>query len=91
MVETGYVIRVGDSDDYHVEGELSGVVERLRMNRVGRLVGFVRRGVEAEGFRGENYISLFWGVHDTENGSTLQRELTILEFNEINRGLVQGH
>lgn len=100
-METGFVIRVGDSDDYHVEDDIDGVVERLRMNRVtGPVSAWVFTGVggdvaslgkvggiEADGYRRNNYIALFWGTHDEKAGCGIIRPITPEEIAEINRWL----
>jgi hypothetical protein len=85
----GFVVRVGDADDYHVEHDIGAVAERLRDHGIRRLDGWTLGGVFAEGYRRDNYISLFFGKHDPENGSTPQREITPDEYSRLNR-LVGG-
>lgn len=90
MIERGFVMRVGDGDDYHVEDDLDGVVERLRMHRIRNLDGFhTVLGVIAEGYSRNNYISLFYGTHSEAEGSTPERGLTYEEFDEINAKLLE--
>ncbi len=77
-------IRLGDRDDYHSMDDLSEVVEHLRMNNLtSPLIRHSRYGVTADGFEGNNHISLFWGDHKAQP----IRELTMAELHEINRRL----
>lgn len=89
-VETGYVMRVGDQDDYHVESEIDGVVERLGMHGLSEISRDRRYGVSADGYGRNNYISLFWGTHGDEAGSDPIRELTDGEIEIINQYLAGG-
>lgn len=76
-------IRLGDGDDYHAFDDLSEAAEHL--SEFG--VRFIERrdvyGVTAEGFRGHNYISLFWGNADAQP----TRGVSADELNEINAQL----
>jgi hypothetical protein len=96
----GYMVRVGDRDDYHDEGmDMDEVAERLRMSRVkGPLLPYVCSsryaseemrgkvvGFEAEGCCGDQgYISLYVATVDTVD---YERSLTEEEIADLNSRL----
>lgn len=82
-------MRVGDEDDYHEFDTLEDAAQYLadcyRLERIDR---YKKYGVCAEGFVGNNYISLYWGLPDPGDGSAeATRELTDEEIEEINESL----
>lgn len=59
-------VRAGDGDDYHRFDDVNGAADYmagLDVRFVGRHCKF---GVQAEGFTGHNYISLFYGDADAQ-------------------------
>lgn len=83
--QEGFIVRVGDIDDYHVESNISDVVKRLKRVGIKELIGITRLGVYADGYTGQNYISLFFGSHHKVHGSVCKRPITMDEFDHINR------
>jgi len=89
--QRGFILRVGDQDDYSVLDDLSDVADKLFICGVSCLDcsvrgGFVGTGIDGESFAGNNYISLFHGQHGVK-GSRLERELTAAEGENINEYL----
>jgi hypothetical protein len=75
-------VRAGDSDNYNGFDGLPKVADYLA--EMGATTPVERRnkyGVTPPEYRGNNYISLFWGDDDAQP----IRSLTIAEHNEVNR------
>ena len=70
-------LRMGDDDGYETFDDLGTVAEVIRTN-AGDLtnVAMIAGGFEADGYRGANYISLYWG----DEKANLERSLTRKEF-----------
>jgi hypothetical protein len=89
---TGYVVRVGDADDYHVEDEQTGLYNisvRLRNAGVRHIINegdyrFTGLKTAGKDFKGNNFISLFYGRHSERHGSRDARNLTDKEIESIN-------
>ncbi len=97
-MKTGYVwIRIGDNDDYkkfdspfdagdrvgnavNVEPQDGEEIDRLSFHGGGS------GGVSVGGFRGDNYISLFWGDNDAQ----LIRPLNKRDQADFTRGYKEG-
>jgi len=72
----------GDGDNYNAFDGFQEVAEYLsEMGAPGLLIACNEYGVTSPEFRGQNYISLFWGDDDAQP----MRSLTTDEQNEINR------
>lgn len=84
-------VRVGFEDDYHPFIDVESVAQYL--NEFYDLVEVFRHdefGVTAEGFTGNNFISLFWGTDPTDRSGKhpeMTRPLTHEEIVEINDSL----
>ncbi len=75
-------VRAGDSDNYNEFDGLQEVTDYLgEMGATGPLEWCNEYGVTGPEFRGDNYISLFWGDNDAQP----IRSLTTDEHNEVNR------
>lgn len=71
-------LRLGDAGDYEAWDDIEQVAGILQECSVTDLTT-VAGGIEACGFEGDNYISLYWGDAEAE----LIRELTEAEFAEL--------
>ena len=75
-------VRAGDSDNYNDFDGLQEVADYLaEMGATGPLELCNEYGVSSPEYRGNNYISLFWGDDEAQP----IRSLTIDEHNEVNR------
>ena len=82
MPTTKLWVRAGDGDNYNAFDGFQEVADYL--SEMGATVPLERcneYGVTSPEFRGQNYISLFWGDDDAQP----IRSLTIDEQNEISR------
>jgi hypothetical protein len=81
-------LRLGDASTYEKHDDISSVVLALQEVGVkGPLSGGVLPGhVYAEGFKGLNYISLFWGDKDCR----FVKDLTEKDFKQIESELGKG-
>ena len=76
------LVRVGDGDNYNFMAGVHEVADYLaEMGATDPLERCNKYGVATIEFRGNNYISLFWGDEDAQP----IRSLTIAEHNEVNR------
>lgn len=82
---TGFIVRVGDQGDYVVKQTIDAVARTLYSHGVTRVDSPRPMGVEADGFRHQNYITLFYGEHNERDGSTPHRDTTLGERETINR------
>ena len=74
-------VRAGDSDNYNGFDGLHEVADYLaEMGTTTPLVRCNEYGVTSAEFRGNNYVSLFWGDDATQP----VRSLTNAEHNEVN-------
>lgn len=80
-------IRLGDAAEYENYGhDLAALTSLLLDVGVRKIWRSSRKlGVEAEGFTGYNYISLYWGDRDAAG----IRPITTRELNQINKWLAQ--
>lgn len=75
-------VRVGDGDNYTCFDGFQEVADYLaNMGANEPLEVCNRYGVTSPAYRGNNYISLYWGEADAQP----TRSLTIHEHNEVNR------
>jgi hypothetical protein len=75
---------LGDRCEYEEFGEdFSPVADVLFENSVRKFDVYHWFGIEAAGFRGENYISLYWGDKDAQ----FEKGLTKADFAELRREL----
>ena len=77
-------LRVGDMGEYEDYGnDLAAVADALIQYQVttGREISRVKGGIEAPGFRGQNYISLYWG----DKNSNHVRDLSSADVAELKR------
>jgi hypothetical protein len=75
-------VRAGDSDNYNgVDGVQEAADYLAEMGATGFLVRCNKYGVTCPQFRGNNYISVYWG----DGAAQPIRSLTIAEHNEVNR------
>jgi hypothetical protein len=82
MTTTTLWVRAGDGDNYNPFDGLQEVADYLAdMGATGPLEWCNNYGVTSPEFRGNNYISLFWGDADAQP----TRSLTTSEHDEINR------
>jgi hypothetical protein len=82
MPSTTLWVRAGDSDNYNAFDGFQEVADYLaEMGATDRLERCNEYGVTSPEYRGNNYISLFWGDDDAQPS----RPLTIGEHDEINR------
>ena len=80
-------VRAGDADNYNDFDGLQEVADYLaEMGAHDPLERCNEYGVTSPEYRGQNYISLFWGDDDAQP----IRSLTIDEQNEVNR-LLHSH
>jgi hypothetical protein len=54
-------VRVGDRDDYHGFDTIDEAAREMAAGGVAGPLSARELGVEADGFRGQNHVSLFWG------------------------------
>lgn len=84
MADETLWIRLGDGDGYQNLGtDLSAVIATLREAEV-KDIKECYGGVEAPGFKGHNYISLYWGKPDSAD---MVRCLSENEFRRVAREL----
>jgi hypothetical protein len=75
-------VRAGDADNYNAFDGFQEVADYLAdMGATGPLEWCNEYGVTSPEYRGQNYISLFWGDDDAQP----TRSLTDAEHNEVNR------
>ena len=75
-------VRAGDGDNYNGFDGLHEVADYLaEMGATGPLERCNKYGVSNPEYRGNNYISLYWGDEDAQP----IRSLTVAEHNEVNR------
>ena len=80
-------IRAGDGDDYNAHDDVQSAGEYLAtMGAVPGLERCNEYGLEGDGFRGQNYISAYWG-DDLDAGESAERGLTDDEIAEINKAI----
>ena len=76
-------LRIGDEDSYEKFDNLAAVAETLRQAFGGgdslENVRMVAGGFTAEGYKGDNYISLYWG----DKNADMIRSLNRKEFTEL--------
>ena len=84
MPSTTLWVRAGDGDNYNAFDGFQDVADYLgEMGATSPLEWCNEYGVSSPEFRGNNYISLFWGDDDAQP----IRQLTTAERNEVNRWL----
>jgi hypothetical protein len=80
-------LRIGDEDSYECFNELSEVAEILRQAFGGgdslENVRMVAGGFTAEGYKGNNYISLYWGDKNADMIRSLTRKEFIVLINAV--------
>lgn len=82
MPNTKLWVRAGDADNYNAFDGFQEVADYLaEMGATFPLEWFNEYGVTSPEYRGQNYISLFWGDDDAQP----IRPLTVAEHNEVNR------
>jgi hypothetical protein len=82
MLNTQLWVRAGDGDNYNGFDGLQEVADYLgAMGATSPLEWCNKYGVASPEFRGNNYISLFWGDDDAQP----IRSLTTTEHHKINR------
>jgi hypothetical protein len=82
MPNTTLWVRAGDADNYNAFDGFQEVADYLAdMGATGPLEWCNEYGVTSPEFRGNNYVSLFWGDADAQP----IRSLTTAEHNEVNR------
>jgi hypothetical protein len=75
-------VRVGDADRYNCIDSLQEVADYLAvMGATDPLEWCNEYGVTSPEYRGQNYISLFWG----DDNAQPTRQLTLDEHTEVNR------
>ena len=74
-------VRLGDADNYNPFDDLTDAAEYMAQFGVRHVERGLRYGVEANGFTGQNYISLFYGDRDAQP----TRELPNKDIQFINR------
>lgn len=75
-------IRCGDLDDYHHFETMYAAAEYLASMLVSHpLKRHVRLGVRDKHYKGENYISLYWGGNKADD---VQRDFTDEELAQLN-------
>jgi len=86
MTSTTLWVRAGDADSYNAFDGFQEVADYLvEMGATDCLERCNKYGVTSPGYRGNNYISLFWGNDDAQPS----RPLTTAEQNEVN-GLLRS-
>ena len=84
-------IRLGDASDYEAFDDLDGVADLFAEFSIKEVSRYGLYGVSASGFRGHNYISLYWGPDPGDGSAEASRELTGEELMELNRLLDARH
>jgi len=79
-------VRVGDADDYNHFDDLAEAAEYMAQFGLVHVWRKFKYGVDAEGFTGNNYISLFYG--DEEAQPT--RDVSTRDIQRLNRHLKQN-
>ena len=79
-------IRVGDADDYNSFDGYDEVAQHLATFEVKKInvKRYGQYGAKAENFKGNNYISLFWGDNNEPDPI---KNLTDNERKQINRSI----
>ena len=80
-------VRLGDGDNYNPFDDLSDVAAYLSENGVEQVERHTRYGVRSAAFKGNNYISLYWG----DNHAQPSRDVTAGEIAELNSELRKVH
>ena len=80
-------IRLGDDDDYHAFDGLDEIADLLAEVGIHEVERYGLYGVSAPGFRGHNYISLYWGPHPGDGSAEASRGLTEFELIVLQRML----
>ncbi len=71
--------RFGDGDDYHDVGGIVELIDELKNLGIKRIEPCNKFGVEADEYRGQNYISLYFGDDvETPSRGLSWRELELV-------------
>ena len=76
-------VRLGDTSEYEAYDDVEGAAEALKEAGVQEPLFRVQGGVSAAGYRGDNYISLYWG----DSNGNRSRDLTDDELKVVEKGL----
>lgn len=60
-------LRVGDCGEYEVMSEIDAAIEYLNELGVGKITCWVKGGFETQNYRGQDYISLYYGDHEADH------------------------
>jgi hypothetical protein len=80
-----YWLRIGDNGEYESFDDLAGAIDRLA--GAGLVLGWVAGGVQTEAYRGNNYVSFFWG----DDCAELIRHLNKRERTAVEQALKGNH
>ena len=81
-------MRVGDEDSYHPFDTIEEAAQHLgEFYSIGQIIFRDRYGVTADGFEGNNYISLYFGTDPKDGSAEMTRALTDDDIDEFNLSL----
>jgi len=59
-------IRVGDAGEYEEFNDLDAAIDYLNELRVGKVTTWREAGFSTANYRGQDYISIYWGGYDAD-------------------------
>lgn len=80
-------VRVGDAGEYEKFDDLDDAPEYLNELRVGQVTSWVQGGFTTPNYRGQDYVSCYWGDADANHISDLDDP----EQEYIENGLEENH